>query len=62
MSKFTQPQIATWVAYEAVRASGEFNMWDQRARLATGLTHDEYNFVRENFNALKEAATVMGEA
>lgn len=57
MTEFTQAQIATWVAYEAVRAEGDYNMFDPRARQLTGLTKDEYTFVMTNFSALKAAAT-----
>lgn len=62
MTEFTQAQIATWVAYEAVRERGRYNMYDPRALQATGLTRDEYVFVMDNFDALKQAATAMGAA
>ena len=59
MTKFTQSQIATWVAYEAVREEGRYNMFDPRARQLTGLTKDEYTFVRTNYVDLREAATKL---
>ena len=61
-TEFTQSQLATWVAYEAVRAEGEYNMLDQRARIAAGLTIEEYNFVRINYSALKNAVIAQEEA
>lgn len=55
MTTFTQAQLATWVAYEAVREAGHYNMFDGRARQATGLTQEEYSFVMKNFSKLKAA-------
>lgn len=57
MSKFTKQQIEDWRAFEKVRSGGRWNMYDPKARAATGLTGEEYGFVMKNFSALKEAAT-----
>lgn len=54
-NNFTKQQIADWVEYENVRASGAVNMWFPQAREATGLTKERYLFVMKNFTALKEA-------
>ena len=51
---FTKKQMKNWRAYEAVRKSGEWNMFDHHAMTASGLTDDEYSFVMNNFAAMKE--------
>ncbi len=53
---YTKHQIKAFRFYEQVRKSGDYNMFDSRARLATGLTKDEYIFVMENYSELKEAS------
>lgn len=53
--QFTAAQITDFRAYEAVRRVGRFNMLDPRARLAAGLTRDEYLFVLKHFDALRDA-------
>jgi hypothetical protein len=55
MSEFTALQLKQWAAFERVRAGGRFNMFDPRARAATGLDDDDYLFVMENYTELKEA-------
>lgn len=54
--KFTEQQIKDWHRFEGVRQSGRFNMFDPRARTATGLSGDDYTFVMNNFSELREAA------
>ena len=39
-----------------IRSSGVYNMFSAQARLASGLTKDEYTFVMENYSELKEAS------
>lgn len=58
MSKpqFTQDQIQNWRDYEEVRLGGVYNMYDPRARFATGLSSKEYSFVMDNYSELKEQA------
>lgn len=51
---FTKEQIANYKAYERVRASCRYNMYDPRARQAASLTKEEYSFVMQNFEALQE--------
>ena len=58
---FTPKQINDWKRYEKVRLGGRWNMWFPQARAATGLTQDEYLFVMQNFEALRDAAAI-GEA
>jgi hypothetical protein len=38
---FTDQQLKNWAAYEKVRLSAEFNMFDRRAAVAAGLSQDE---------------------
>jgi len=53
---FTKRQINHFKSYEIIRKSGAYNMFDSRARLASGLTKDEYLFVMENYSDLKNAS------
>jgi len=53
---FTKKQIEQYKSYEIIRKSGAYNMFDSRARLASGLTKDQYLFVMENYSDLKDAA------
>ena len=53
--KFTTEQLLHFEAYEQVRESGKYNMFDPRAKQAAGLTRDQHIFVMENYNALKLA-------
>lgn len=53
---FTAKQIADWKRYEKVRAGGKYNMFDPRARQATGLSMERYSFVMQNYSELKTAA------
>jgi hypothetical protein len=52
---FTTEQLLHFEAYEQVRESAEYNMFDLRAAQAAGLTRDQHIFVMENYNALKLA-------
>lgn len=56
MLEFTDLQMRQYLRYEVVRAKGEFNMFDQNARILTGMSEGEYIFVMKNYAALKEAA------
>ena len=58
MQKFTPQQIAHWKAFERVRKSGKYNMFDPKARAATGLERDDFLFVMKNFEALAKLAGV----
>jgi hypothetical protein len=51
---FTPKQLQDFAAYKAVQMSGQINMWDalNGCRLS-GLTHEEYVFVMNNYSALK---------
>ena len=53
---FTPEQITDWKVYERVRKGGKYNMFELRARQATGLGSEEFSFVMHNYNGLKEAA------
>ena len=54
-TKFTKQELQNWKAYERVRAKGRWNMFDARARSATGMNREEYVFVMDNYKALKTA-------
>ena len=51
----TEQQIADYVAYERVRASSKYNMFDPRAMAASGLDQEAYLFVMKNYDALRQA-------
>lgn len=55
MKTFTEQQLADWEDYEDVRQDGSWNMFDPRAREATGLSRDRYLFVLRNYSELKAA-------
>ena len=61
MKTFTPEQMYHWASYESVRSSGQFNMFDNRAIRATGLSKDQFFFVLENFDALKAAFYAQAE-
>jgi hypothetical protein len=54
-TNFTPKQLSDWKAYERVRKSGRYNMFDPRARRLTGLIGNDYSFVMDNFTELKAA-------
>jgi hypothetical protein len=58
---FTEQQLSNFRAYEEVRKSGRFNMFDPRARKRTGLTSDEYMFVMHNYGKLKSVVDTKKE-
>ena len=39
--------------YLRVQHSGKFNMYDQRARMATGLSSEKYLYIIKNYKELK---------
>lgn len=57
-NSFTSDQIDNFTAYHKVQMSGRYNMFDNRARLATGMTKEEYMFVMSNYEELAKAAEV----
>jgi len=54
-TQFTEQQLKNWRAFEDVRSGGYYNMFDPRARQATGLSSEDYVFVTRNFSELKKA-------
>ena len=59
---YTSKQLADWKVYEYIREGGRFNMFDPRAREATGLSAKSYSFVMQNYSRLKaEIAKATGE-
>lgn len=52
---FTKQQLLNFRAYEDVRLDGKFNMFDPRARKASGLQKSEYIFVMAHYADLKKA-------
>ena len=59
MTLFTEKQLKQYAAYERVRQSGGYNMFDPRARQETGLTKEDYAFVMDNFTALRDAFVIQ---
>jgi len=55
-TEFSELEILNWKAFERVRAGGRFNMFDPKARQASGLGPDEYAFCMDHYSELKEAA------
>lgn len=58
--EFTNQQLQNFEKYVRVQMGGRYNMFDPRARAATGMDKDEYIFVMENYSALKEASEKKG--
>jgi len=58
--QFTKEQLTDWKAYERVRSGGRYNMFDPRARQATGMSGERYSFTMTNYSALKEAVGAAG--
>jgi hypothetical protein len=50
-----ESQINNWKRFEQVRASGEYNMFDPKARALTGLNKEDYVFVMKNYSELEKA-------
>jgi hypothetical protein len=55
--KFSESQLDNWRIYEAIRASGLFNMFDPQARGLTNMSKSEWVFCMEHYAELKQAAT-----
>jgi hypothetical protein len=51
----TTEQIEDWESFEEIRATNRFNMFDPAARIATGLTREQFLFCMANYDALKAA-------
>lgn len=54
--KYTQQQLDNWREYESIRASGEFNMFDPRARRMSEMSVSEWVFCMEHYADLREHA------
>lgn len=52
--KFLDSVHEDWRSYETVRQSGRWNMYDPRAREASGLDREEYLFVLKNYSEIRE--------
>ena len=50
--EFTNQQLQNFKKYVRVQMGGRYNMFDPRARAATGMDEDEYIFVMDNYSAL----------
>lgn len=53
---FTAEQLRWFIAYREVQRGGRYNMLSPKARIAAGLSVDEYGFVLDHYEALAEAA------
>jgi hypothetical protein len=58
VNKYSDDVINDWRRYERVRLGGAYNMFDPRAREATGLTQDRYVFILKHYSEIKLAADV----
>jgi hypothetical protein len=54
VNKYSDEVINDWKRYERVRLGGAFNMFDPRAREATGLTSDRYVFILKHYSDIVE--------
>lgn len=54
--KFTEQQIKNWHEYENIRAAGEYNMFDHRARSSTNQSAKEWVFNMDYYSDLKSQA------
>jgi len=54
--EFTNQQLQNFKKYFGVQMGGRYNMFDPRARAATGMTEDEYVFCMEHYGELEEAS------
>lgn len=57
--RFTEADLDNWRAYERVRQSGRFNMFDPRARAMTGMSKEEWLFCMKHYSELKEQADAI---
>ena len=58
---FTPEQFEWFAAYEKVRQSGQYNMFDRYVHIAARLSREQYFFVLGNFSALQKANTEAEE-
>jgi len=54
--KFTPQHIANFKQYLRVQERGRYNMFDPRAREATGLSATDYVFILRHYEALAKLA------
>ncbi len=54
--QFSQYQIKNWRAFEAIRQSGAFNMFDPRARALSDMSPAEWVYCMEHYAELKSQA------
>lgn len=50
---FTFVQMMAFHAFNRVLESGEFNMFDPRAQIKSGLSDKDYLFVMDNYSAMR---------
>lgn len=53
----TEQQLKNFAAYVEVQKSGEYNMLDPRARMAAGLSREEFIFCITNYDLLASHTT-----
>jgi hypothetical protein len=51
---FTLEQMMAFRSFVKVQKSGRYNMFDPRARQATGLSKEAFCFVMDNYDAMEE--------
>lgn len=58
---YTPAAIENYHAYEKVRSSSIFNMFDPLAQVASNLCSQDYEFVRKNYSALRKYVEETGQ-
>jgi len=53
-TRYTERDIIDWRSYERVRSGGLYNMFDPRAREATGLPSDRYTFILGEYSNIQD--------
>ena len=56
--KFTQRQLDNFAEYVFIQRSGQFNMFDPKARQGTSQTRDEWVFNMQHYSELKKSSEV----
>lgn len=55
--RFTEQEIKNFRIYEKIRSKGRYNMLDPRARMAAGLSREEFFFCITNYDLLASHTT-----
>ena len=58
---FTAEQLADFKAFRFLQGTGKYNMIDPRARIATGMTAERYQFVIAHYSELQKIADALSK-